>query len=75
MTFDIDKVKNNREVLLQLFFEVDNGMDMPEEHRRDSSTALLNRILRNEEIHLLAVEADYIKRKLPAVVVNIDYYE
>ena len=75
VTFDIEKVTNNKEKLLQLFFEVDDGLDIPEEHRRESSKALLNRILAKEEIHLLAIEADFIKSKLPDVVLEINYYE
>ncbi|BCL69919.1 hypothetical protein TUMSATVNIG1_18750 [Vibrio nigripulchritudo] len=41
---------------------------------KEASKALLESVLRNEEIHLLATEADFLQEKMPNIVKAIKYY-
>lgn len=75
VTFDVDKVAGNKELMLSLFFEMDGGLDMGSEFKESAAQALFDRILANEEIHLLGIEAYFLKGKAPRIVLDINYYE
>ncbi|EGQ8540898.1 hypothetical protein OMR72_003409 [Vibrio parahaemolyticus] len=74
VTFDVSEVSKNTESVLRHFCEMDDGLDMGEQFYKEASKALLERILRNEEIHLLATEAEFLKKKMPNIVKAIEYY-
>jgi hypothetical protein len=74
ITFNIEKVEASQELMLTIFTEMDDGIGMPVEYKEGAAHALLKRILSRKEIHLQAIEADYIKLKAPDAVMNIAYY-
>lgn len=75
ITFDTEKVETEKRAMLSIFTEMDDGIGMPVEHKKVAAQALLERVLSKKEIHLLAIEADYIKLKAPSSVLNIAYYD
>ncbi|WP_444885627.1 hypothetical protein [Microbulbifer sp. PSTR4-B] len=75
VTFDAEKVEAEKESMLRIFTEMDDGIELPIEHKKIAAQALYERILSKKEIHLLAMEADYIKLKAPSSLLDISYYE
>ncbi|MDO6765666.1 hypothetical protein [Agarivorans sp. 1_MG-2023] len=74
VTFDVSEVSKNIDSVLRCFYEMDDGLDMGDKFYKEASKALLERVLKNEEIHLLATEADFLKEQIPNIVKAIEYY-
>ncbi|CCN37087.1 hypothetical protein VIBNISO65_1370064 [Vibrio nigripulchritudo SO65] len=74
VTFDVSEVSKNTDLVLRYFYEMDDGLDMGRQFDKEASKALLESVLRNEEIHLLATEADFLQEKMPNIVKAINYY-
>ncbi|NRA89329.1 MAG: hypothetical protein HRU28_18515 [Rhizobiales bacterium] len=74
ITFKVKKVALAKARVLQVFTEMDDGLDMSLEHKTISALALFERVVANEEIHLLAIEVDYILAELPNIVASVKSY-
>ena len=74
ISFNIDEVDVSSRLMLKIFTEMDDGIGMPQHFKEEAAKALLDRIVAGKEIHLLAIEADYIKSQAPEVVLDIEYY-
>jgi len=75
VAFDIAEVAKNRDGMLGLFNEMDDGLNMPSDFKMEAAKVLLNRVLANEEIHLLEMEAEFLKEKAPSTIVSVTYYD
>lgn len=75
VSFNLEKVTSSQAIVLELFTEMDDGIGMPLEYKKVAALALLERVLSKKEIHLLAIEADYLSRKAPDIIVDISYYD
>lgn len=72
VTFDIEKVSQNRDEVFRVFLEMDDGLNMEEKFKIESSHALLERILSSEDVYLLEAESEYLIRRLPELIINIE---
>lgn len=75
VAFDIAEVAKNQGEMLRLFNEMDDGLNMPDDFKMEAAKALLKRVLANEEIHLLAMEAEFLKANAPGTIVSVSYYD
>ena len=75
VTFSIDEVTKDKTKAIELFTEMDDNLGMSIEFKDAAANALFERIVANKEIHLLAIEAEFIKNKAPKLILSINYYE
>ncbi|GLS28104.1 hypothetical protein [Marinibactrum halimedae] len=75
VVFNIDEVASDEAKAIDIFTRIDDGLDMSLEFRKTAAKSLFDRIVINNEVHLLAVEADFVRNQAPEFILGINYYE
>ena len=75
VVFNIDEVASDEAGAIDVFTKMDDGLEMSLVFRKASAKALFDRIVGKNEIHLLAMEAEFLSNQAPQFILGINYCE